>query len=56
MDKQKATESLELALQALRDLEEAIHDGNGPAIGLKIEVLRGTLFSVLEMMQLEKDG
>jgi hypothetical protein len=56
MDKLKATESLELALQALRDLEEAINDGNRSAIDLKIEVLRGTLFNLLEMLKLEKDS
>jgi hypothetical protein len=55
MDKLKATESVELALEALRDLEEAIHNGHRPTIDLKIEVLRGALFNILEMMQLEND-
>ena len=55
MDKPKVTELVELALAALRDLEEAIPDNDQPTIDLKIEVLRGTLFNLLEIIQLEKD-
>lgn len=55
MDKLKATESVELALEALRDLEEAIRAGNRRTMDLKVEVLRVSLFNILEMMNAEKD-
>ena len=54
MDKSKTVEMVRLALEALRDLEEAIHDNHRHTINLKSEVLRQALFSVLE--ELEKDG
>ena len=56
MDKLKATESVELALEALRDLEEAIYDGHRHTVDLKIEVLRGELFNLLEMLKLENNN
>jgi hypothetical protein len=55
MDKLKATEFVELALQALRDLEDAIPTGEKSTINLKTEVIRQALFSVLEIIQSEKD-
>jgi hypothetical protein len=55
MDRRKAIESAELALEALRDLEEAIRDAHKHTIDLKLEVLRLELFNILEMMKLEKD-
>jgi hypothetical protein len=55
MDKPKATELVELALEALRDLEDAIPNGEKRTIDLKTEVLRQALFNVLEIIQLEKD-
>lgn len=54
MDKTKAVAMVELALEALRDLEEAVHDNHRHTINLKTEVLRQALFNVLE--ELEKDG
>jgi hypothetical protein len=54
MDKSKAVEFVELALAALRDLEEAVHDNHRETINLKTEVLRQALFNVLE--ELQKDG
>lgn len=56
MDKQKITEFVELALEALRDLEDAARTGDRRTIDLKIEVLRQALFNVLENIQLEKDN
>jgi hypothetical protein len=56
MDKLKATESVELALEALRGLEEAIQAGHRHTIDLKIEVLRGELFNILEMIKLENEA
>ena len=55
MDKPKAIELVELALGALRDLEDAIRTGEKPTIDLKTEVLRQILFNVLEIIQLEKN-
>jgi hypothetical protein len=55
MDKSKATEFMELALEALRDLEDAIRTGDKRTIDLKTEVLRQALFSVLEILQSEKN-
>jgi hypothetical protein len=55
MDKLKATEFVELALEALRGLEDAARTGDRRTIDLKIEVLRQALFSVLEIIQTEKD-
>jgi hypothetical protein len=55
MDKLKATEFVELALEALRGLEDAARTGDRRTIDLKIEVLRQALFSVLEIIQAEKD-
>jgi len=49
MDTPKATEFAELALEALRDLEEAIHDNDRPTINLKTEAIRQALFSILEI-------
>jgi hypothetical protein len=55
MDKTKATETVTLALEALRDLEEATRTGDRQTMNLKIEVLRDTLFTILEIIQSEKD-
>jgi hypothetical protein len=55
MDKSKATEFVELALEALRDLEDAIRTGEKHTIDLKTEVIRQALFSVLEIIQSEKN-
>ena len=55
MDKTKAAEFLELALAALRDLEEAIPMGEQRTISLKTEVLRQALFSVMEILQSERE-
>ncbi|HET6594617.1 MAG TPA: hypothetical protein VFG81_03275 [Anaerolineales bacterium] len=55
MDKTKATEFVELALEALRDLEEAIRKNDDRTMNLKTEVLRQALFSVLEIIQVEKN-
>lgn len=55
MDKLKTTELVELALHALRDLEEAILDNHKATINLKTEVLRETLFNILEIIKSEKD-
>jgi hypothetical protein len=55
MDKSKATEFVELALEALRDLEEAVRTGEKRTIDLKTEVLRQALFSILEIIQSEKN-
>lgn len=55
MDTSKITESVELALEALRDLEEAIHHGDKRTMNLKTEVLRQTLFSILETIKTERD-
>lgn len=54
MDKPKATEFTELALEALRDLEEAIRDNDKRTMNLKTEVLRQALFSILEIIKSEK--
>ena len=53
MDKIKITESVELALEALRDLEEARRSHHERTIDLKIEVLRQALFNILELMAAE---
>jgi hypothetical protein len=53
MDKSKSIELVELALEALRDLEEAIRDHHTHTIDLKTEVLRQALFTILE--ELEKN-
>jgi hypothetical protein len=55
MDKLKATELVELGLQALRDLEEAILENRKQTINLKTAVLRETLFNILELTKLEQD-
>ncbi|HEY9528808.1 MAG TPA: hypothetical protein VIR02_17095 [Anaerolineales bacterium] len=55
MDKLKATELVELGLQALRDLEEAILENRKHTINLKTAVLRETLFNILELTKLEQD-
>ena len=55
MDKVKATEIVELALQALRELEEAVRESNRHRISLETEVLRDALFSILEMVRSEND-
>jgi len=54
MDTTKAAEFLELALQALRDLEEAIPTGEQRTISLKTEVIRQALFSVMEIVMAER--
>lgn len=54
MNKTKAIESVSLALEALRDLEDATHTGDQRTINLKIEVLRGTLFTLLELIQADE--
>jgi len=56
MNKPKAIELVELGLEALRDLEEAIHAGEKRTIDLKTEVLRQALFNVLEIIRSEKDA
>ena len=55
MDKLKATEFTELALEALRGLEEAIRDNDKRTMSLKTEVLRQALFSILEIIKFEKN-
>jgi hypothetical protein len=55
MDKSKATEFAELALEALRDLEEAVRDADRGTINLKIEVLRQALFKILEATTVKSD-
>ena len=47
MDNPKATELAELALEALRDLEEAIRNNDRRTMDLKTEVLRVALFDIL---------
>ena len=54
MDKPKVTESVTLALEALRDLEDATRTGDRQTLNLKIQVLRDTLFTILEILQSEK--
>ncbi len=54
MDKLNATELLELALAALRDLEDAIRKHDEPTMNLKTEVLRQALFNILEILEAEK--
>jgi hypothetical protein len=49
MDTPKVAELAELALEALRDLEEAIHSNDRPTIDLKTEAIRQALFSIFEM-------
>jgi hypothetical protein len=56
MDKLKATEFVELALEALRDLEEAIRDNDKRTMNLKTEVLRQALFTILETINLDKNN
>jgi hypothetical protein len=53
MDKLKATEFVDLALEALRGLEEAIRDNDRRTMNLKTEVLRQALFNILEIMKAE---
>ncbi len=55
MDKTKANELVELAIEALRDLEDAIRKNDQRTMNLKTEVLRQALFSVLEIIQVEKN-
>ncbi len=55
MDKTKATEYVALALEALRDLEDAKIKNDRRTMDLKIEVLRQALFGVLEIIQLDKN-
>ena len=55
MDMLKITESVELALEALRDLEEAARQNDKRTINLKTEVLRQTLFTILEIAKVERD-
>jgi hypothetical protein len=55
MDKRKATEFVELALEALRDLEEAIPTYDKRTMNLKTEVLRQALFNILEIIRVEKE-
>lgn len=54
MDKTKATEFVELALEALRDLEDAIRNNDQRTMNFKTEVLRQALFNVLEIIGAEK--
>lgn len=56
MDTLKATEFVELALEALRGPEDAIRISDRPTMNLKTEVLRQSLFSILEIINLEKDN
>ena len=56
MDKLKATEFTELALEALRDLEDAIRKNEKPTMNLKTEVLRQALFNILEMIKSDNDS
>jgi len=53
MDKVKATEFVELALEALRSLEEAVRDNHQQRINLETEALRGALFNILELLNAE---
>ena len=53
MNKLRATEFVELALEALRDLEDAIRKNDQTTMNLKTEVLRQALFSMLEMIKLK---
>lgn len=53
MDKPKATELAELALEALRDLEEAVRINDKRTIDFKTEVLRVALLDILELMKSE---
>lgn len=56
MDRPRLTELVTLALEALRDLEDATRTGDRQTMNLKIEVLRDTLFIILETIQSEKDA
>jgi hypothetical protein len=49
MDRQKVIENVDLALEALRDLEEAIPGNDRRTLNLKTEVLRQALFNILEL-------
>ena len=55
MDTARVAESVTLALEALRDLEDAARTGDRRTMDLKIKVLRDTLFIILEVIQSEKD-
>ena len=55
MDTARISESVTLALEALRDLEDAARTGDRRTMDLKIKVLRDTLFIILEVIQSEKD-
>lgn len=55
MDTARVTESVTLALEALRDLEDAARTGDRRTMDLKIKVLRDTLFIILEVIQSEKE-